>query len=168
MLRERRLFRMFLRCMGVFFLGRGLVDLIHEFSYDLIEQTWLADWSLIGMSWMYEYLSPLACLAVGGYLFFAGRTVLDWVTPIAPVRCWECGYNLLGNQSGRCSECGVPFPVSQCIALLDVTLRPLERVRVGVGRWVPQVFIGFFLVWLLLCVAHVAYLRWEGVEQGCC
>lgn len=166
MLRERRLFRMFLRCLGVYFIGRGLVDGMTEVGYDLIDQTWLIDWSLMGLSWMYDYLSPLASLAVGAYLLFAGTTLVNWVAPVAPARCWECGYDLTGNRSGRCTECGVPYPGSGAAQILHVERAAVVPVHRRAIHWTPHLFIAAFLAWALLCAAHVIYLRLEG--EGLC
>jgi len=30
--------------------------------------------------------------------------------PAARLRCWKCGYDLTGNTSGTCPECGAPIP----------------------------------------------------------
>ena len=46
--------------------------------------------------WM--FLVPVTALAV--VLWWGGRD-----TP-APGHCQQCGYNLTGNVSGRCPECG--------------------------------------------------------------
>jgi len=35
-----------------------------------------------------------------------------WRAPTAPGACATCGYNLTGNVSGRCPECGTPVPSS--------------------------------------------------------
>ena len=33
-----------------------------------------------------------------------------WKKIVSPSGCTECGYNLTGNTSGTCPECGTPVP----------------------------------------------------------
>ncbi len=48
---------------------------------------------------------PLVLTAIPtAFLFWRGRR------RIPPDRCQECGYDLTGNVSGKCPECGVPIP----------------------------------------------------------
>jgi hypothetical protein len=56
----------------------------------------------------------LALFAVGGGLFVlaacylaSGLSGLDRVEQLRG-HCWHCGYDLTGNVSGRCPECGKP------------------------------------------------------------
>lgn len=44
------------------------------------------------------------------WLAFLGETMFVWFRfkPPAPGHC-QCGYNLAGNESGVCPECGTPF-----------------------------------------------------------
>ncbi|UCE59492.1 MAG: hypothetical protein JSU63_18865 [Phycisphaerales bacterium] len=57
--------------------------------------------------------SALACGAAGGLLFLSAREKisrnirLELVARGMPV-CIECGYDLTGNESGVCPECGEP------------------------------------------------------------
>jgi hypothetical protein len=72
---------------------------IFMFTQDLISD-WLAGglWPLglmvLAVTW------PITCLA-----FWIGRRVPD---PDAGPTCGKCGYNLTGNESGICPECGTP------------------------------------------------------------
>jgi hypothetical protein len=46
------------------------------------------------------------------FLLVAGPSLLGWLVSRArdPTRCRECGYDLTGNVSGNCPECGTPRP----------------------------------------------------------
>jgi hypothetical protein len=48
---------------------------------------------------------PLACLAV----VTGALPWVDYRFRFAPGHCQNCGYNLTGNVSGRCPECGTPI-----------------------------------------------------------
>ncbi len=85
-----------------------------------------------------------------------------WDRPYPPPCCWSCGYNLTGNVSGICPECGtrIPEPASDdaggddepadacpmCLRSLvhepdePVTLlgRPGEVFCIFCKRWVPR------------------------------
>jgi hypothetical protein len=68
---------------------------------------WLPGWDInttcCGTS---AYSFPLwtpACLAMAGAVFFWRRS-----RPRTLPECSSCGYNLTGNTSGVCPECGVP------------------------------------------------------------
>jgi hypothetical protein len=56
-----------------------------------------------------ELLFALISLAIGcGAGFCWYRTRAPVRRPFPPGRCRKCGYNLTGNVSGRCPECGTP------------------------------------------------------------
>jgi hypothetical protein len=57
-------------------------------------------------------LIGLLCLAVGMVLYHAVERLCFRATPIPRIPgCPICGYNLIGNVSGTCPECGTPFEV---------------------------------------------------------
>jgi hypothetical protein len=49
---------------------------------------------------------PLALVAIATAVFWWRDAKRD----IPPGHCRKCGYNLTGNVSGRCPECGAPTP----------------------------------------------------------
>jgi len=59
-----------------------------------------------------EVLGILASLVLGSVVFLAACTILRRRLPILypPGHCVRCGYNLTGNVSGVCPECGTPVP----------------------------------------------------------
>jgi hypothetical protein len=48
------------------------------------------------------------------YVLWAAVAYRDWFHPrrrtVPPGSCQSCGYNLTGNTSGTCPECGTPVP----------------------------------------------------------
>ncbi len=61
--------------------------------------------ALVGTAWTFGFTLPL----VYPFASAAVPTLLVWRfgrKPIKPGHC-RCGYNLTGNQSGKCPECGV-------------------------------------------------------------
>ena len=61
---------------------------------------------------VFEARVPLAIVAAIAGLAGAGfiTEALPWGGRVDALACAECGYNLTGNVSGRCSECGAPVP----------------------------------------------------------
>ncbi len=68
--------------------------------------------SYSGLGWAILGVVFLMCFAAGAFGFALGRW---WGRKPAhvPGICGRCGYNLTGNQSGRCSECGEPITQEQ-------------------------------------------------------
>lgn len=63
-------------------------------------------------------------VAVGAFaIWFSYRSPKDDTTPA----CDECGYNLTGNVSGICPECGTPVPAETRTALTGDTCRNEAR-----------------------------------------
>ena len=71
----------------------------------------------------------LASAAVGGGLFvllwIASRTSRGKLQIVDGTCCPCCGYNLVGNTTYICSECGQPFTLEE----LDITAADLEPVQ---------------------------------------
>lgn len=71
-----------------------------------------ADWSQSTVGHWWEFNLPLwaVLLVVSGPLL---RTVYQrWRHRMPPGTCTKCGYDLTGNVSGRCPECGAPIRAS--------------------------------------------------------
>jgi len=75
-------------------------------------------------------------------VFFASATTVvvlrSWIRDPPPGSCTQCGYNLTGNVSGRCPECGV--------AVTPARDERLGRRRVPLPRRVAVVYWGIVLV----------------------
>jgi hypothetical protein len=103
-------------------LGQGYVAFL--WTPPPLRQTSFTGWSISGYSgpvplsscfgWFGFRSVPPSCLAVPLWLLFlcmAVATAVLWLPGrryINPDHCQNCGYNLTGNVSGRCPECGSP------------------------------------------------------------
>ena len=90
------------------------------------EQPWLAQWRWTRMGFYYsdelsvKYASiPMTIVIIPMYALLAVFSVLPFLRVAAQIRrrrraargeCGNCGYNLTGNTSGVCPECGKPIP----------------------------------------------------------
>ena len=93
----------------------------------------------------YEAVTIVFALLIWGVLaYFPARQIYGWLTyrVIAEcLHCEQCGYDLTGNESARCPECG------RAIQTLEV-LRQVERARTvrqrspGGWRWPVRRMIG--------------------------
>jgi hypothetical protein len=65
-------------------------------------------WCFMVMGWSRLSVEDRAMLLIVGLLSFLVVIVTDELGRPArlPGQCMSCGYNLTGNVSGRCSECG--------------------------------------------------------------
>ncbi len=55
-------------------------------------------------------IRPLVRLAMGLALFFGSHRLVSFWCSWQRGLCAQCGYNLTGNTSGTCPECGTPLP----------------------------------------------------------
>lgn len=70
----------------------------------LYKSTWLYSWYASKNFYLLVIaLWPLVAALVAGNVFWYWR---DWRRRVRPGHCAKCGYNLTGNISGRCPECG--------------------------------------------------------------
>ena len=100
----------FLKWSGTAFCLLGIVGtcrkLLKRAAY-LPEGSWiLTGFSTYGV--LVVVVLPILCVGI--------TTVLLWLIDyrlsrsIPPLHCQDCGYNLTGNTSGICPECGTPIP----------------------------------------------------------
>ena len=60
--------------------------------------------TFVDMSWMLSLVALAGC----GTVWWVWRPRLDALAKTPEDRCESCGYDLHGNVSGRCPECGTP------------------------------------------------------------
>lgn len=81
-----------------------------------VELRWYEAWSGFGLTWPYigtnpywgrEYMFPAWLILL---IALVPTALLWWLDRRRPSlgHCQKCGYDLTGNVSGRCPECGTP------------------------------------------------------------
>ena len=107
-MRYKTLFRLLLKLLGVWLFAQSITSLARVAIWMISGVFAPASrggpyWYLLG-----ECMVSIVQLIVGAYLFFGGRWVADKAIPSNRPYCHECGYELTGNTSDRCPECGTP------------------------------------------------------------
>ena len=103
---DRRLFFLFLRALGVYCLVEGIREFVESLQYDLTNGVLNSEWVQIWCQHLPSYCSAIVMLGAAGYLLLGGGVLLNHSAPAREGLCWDCHYDLTGNSSGRCSECG--------------------------------------------------------------
>jgi hypothetical protein len=105
-------FRLALKAIGVLVIAQTLPWLV--MSWGSVALDFLTGGALgldpMGMS-SWELRSGIAYLVsalMGLYLLFGGRWIVNLAIPSNRPYCHECGYELTGNITGLCPECGTP------------------------------------------------------------
>ena len=100
-MRYKTLFRVLLKVVGVWLVVTGLAN--------LGDQIIGPDFSPRPNAWSFvlpRSFGWLVSIAIGLYLFFGGRWVVDLAIPTNRPYCSNCGYDLSEHTSGQCPECG--------------------------------------------------------------
>ena len=105
----KTLFRLLLKFLGVWLMANGVVSLAGTTS------NWVASW-VMRPSYSYPYwaglINGMVGIALGLYLFFGGKRIVDLAIPSNRPYCHECGYDLTGAVGNVCNECGTAFRIA--------------------------------------------------------
>ena len=66
-------------------------------------------WLWLAQGWDRHLVLSLAAIAVQ-FAFFGAAGIYQFMHRPRKGRCVQCDYDLTGNVSGRCPECGTPIP----------------------------------------------------------
>ena len=99
-------FRLALRAVGVLVVAQSLPGLVvmlvtlalsvNDIGYISPENRW----------YLTACAQSILSIAVGLYLFFRAEWIVNLAIPSNRPYCHECGYELTGNVTGVCPECG--------------------------------------------------------------
>ncbi len=114
-MRHKTLFRMLIKAIGVWIFVMGISDAMRNAAG--IIAAWAYGSGTLRFPefpLMYipvQFLSSLTQMALGLYLFFGGKWLVDRAIPGNRPYCPECGYDLTGAARNRCPECDTPFRI---------------------------------------------------------
>ena len=105
-MKHKSLFNNLCKLLGLYFGVAGSVALLDAafniaMYWNLRARPFGSWWSLTSMA------GPLIELTAGSFLCFKSRTVADMLVRSNRPSCAECGYDLTGNESHICTECGL-------------------------------------------------------------
>ena len=115
-MKYKTLFRLAMKVLGVVFVGLALPHVAGQIA----QVMWFFTSSQRGIppgmtpAWWWQIgLSSLGYalqLALGLYLLFGGKWLVDKAIPSNRAYCPECGYDLSAAGGDQCPECGVKLP----------------------------------------------------------
>jgi len=99
-------FRLVIKAIGVWVIAGQMSSLVYMAG--MFVEVWRdssTSYVLLGSA-LQMAIGCAVGLATGLYLFFGGKWIVNLAIPSNRPYCHECGYELTGNVSGVCPECG--------------------------------------------------------------
>ena len=102
-MRYKTLCRLLLKLIGVWLFADGLLSVMGA-----LPQTWyfFSDTSRFMPWYLAAPIKGVLSIALGAYLLFSGKWIVDLVVPGNRAYCHECGYDLTKAIGENCPECG--------------------------------------------------------------
>ena len=113
-MKHKTWFRLVIKAIGVLlvassfpYLGMGISQLLIYSSFGATNNPFNANVQAGSVVWI---VGSLIQLALGIYLFFGGKLIVNRCIPSNRPYCPDCGYDLSKTTSGSCPECGIVLP----------------------------------------------------------
>jgi hypothetical protein len=109
-MKYKTLFRLAIKWLGVWFVVEGLAtafrDAFQIVMLALQGSASMPPFRMLAATSMSMLVHSGVYIAIGLYLFFGGRWVVDRAIPSNRPYCPECGYELTHTAGDACPECG--------------------------------------------------------------
>lgn len=111
-MKYKTLFRLILKAIGVLLFFTGVAEFIMSSGWvlDFLASHSQGSRGMPIYGTITQEIAGCFKIVVGVYLFFGGKWIVNRAIPGNRPYCPECGYDLTGNKSGQCTECGTPLP----------------------------------------------------------
>jgi len=109
-MKHKAWFRLIMRTSGLITMLIGAMmfaDRAIDVTFDLFDHS---DENAFSAYALRSFLYALTVTIAGAYLCFRGEWVIMHAFPSGPKCCPSCGYQVRGNETGICSECGAVLP----------------------------------------------------------
>jgi len=122
-MKYKTLFRLLVKGIGLFLAVFGVAFLPNIILSAVL--TWNTGPSNV---WVWgTMLAGALPVALGIYLFFGGRWIVNLAIPSNRPYCPECAYDLTGAPVERCPECGTPFRWEDVKPKIEVQSSKFEK-----------------------------------------
>ena len=105
-MKYKTLFRLLMKAIGVLLFAQGLPQSVAMIAWMFQSATGT---STTFPSPYFQIAVAVLQPALGVYLFFGGKWIVNLAIPSNRPYCPECAYDLTGAPVGRCPECGTVF-----------------------------------------------------------